>query len=84
LLQPHGPLSWHQVLDWLALYDEQPWGDQRDDLRAFAAATISIAPHLERNAKLPEPEFPYWDTGTTSPADALQRMREFDERWQKS
>ena len=84
LLQPAGPLTWEQMIDWLALYDLQPWGDQRDDLRAFAAANVCIAPYLEKYAKLPDAAWPYWDTPeAVKPAEALDRMREFDQQWQK-
>lgn len=83
LLEPGGPLTWEQMLDWVALFNEQPWGDQRDDLRAFAAATVSVAPYMDKNAELPEAAFPYWKQNTFNAADALKRMTEFDAKWQK-
>ena len=84
LLQPAGPLSWNQALDWVALFDLEPWGDKRDDMRTFAAAMVGVSPYLGKGADLPEPCWPYWKNhGTDDAAGALQRMREFDSQWPK-
>jgi len=82
LLRPAGPLYWEQLIDWLALFNLEPWGDQRDDLRAFAAATVSLGPYMEKAAKMPDAQWPYWHE-QPSPQESLERMRGFDAQWQK-
>lgn len=51
-------LSDAQLADWWLYYQQDPWGDQRDDHRAFFAARAAYAEHAK-------PEWPYVDPGFT-------------------
>jgi hypothetical protein len=53
-------LSWPQVLDWLAFYELDPWGQRREDLRAGMLAALLLAPWSE-TIEPPNLTWPYFD-----------------------
>jgi len=54
-------LTWSQVVDWLAMYESSPWGEDRDDLRNGVLAALMLAPYAD--SAPPHVTWPYFDEG---------------------
>ena len=80
LLEPLGPLTWDQFTDWLARFDDQPWGEERADARGVAHTMIGLAPYSDTSAKLPQGDWPYWESQSDSwnKKDALARIKAYN------
>lgn len=80
LLEPGGPLSWSQFMDWRARYELQPWGEERADARGAAHTTLGMAPFSKSTRNLPTPMWPYFEAEKASangwsPYKALERIK---------
>jgi len=83
-LQPGGPLTWSQFLDWFARYEQQPWGEARADARGIAHTIIGLSPYSEANAKTPSGDWPYWtqeeeEAAAWDPVAAWERIKAYNE-----
>ena len=51
-------MTCEQIADWWMYYQCDPWGDQRDDYRAFFASRGTLSEDVQ-------PEWPYFEAGFT-------------------
>jgi len=67
---PPWNLTADQFDDWLAVWEADPWSQQRQDLRSAAMVANLLGPHINDSAwEPPSLLFPYFDTDDTSDLD---------------
>lgn len=67
-------LTYRQWLGWRKYYGEEPWGEDRQDMRSLVLSQFINAPHLPAGYELPNATYPYWED--TSPEGIAAKANE--------
>lgn len=71
-------LTWEQLAGWQMAYEQEPWGDGRDDQRVAAQVMWVKANVKCETGNLPELSFPYFRS--TDTRDLLSQKEWLDEK----
>lgn len=74
-------LSASQFADWLAFFDERPWGEERADHRQAAMIQHLLRPHYKNASTVDLPRFtwPYFQSGEDKASEWRKRLK-----WQQA
>ena len=71
-------LSRKQIMQWYHLYELEPWGDHRADLRSLVSSRYNLLPHTKKGSsdRLPNFVYPYFEE-VKEPVNTWDWVRRF-------
>lgn len=66
-------LSWEQWVEWRERYEANPWGEEREDLRAAVSIAYGLLPVMPDRDSLPSIVWPYFTEDTAIDFDAYEQ-----------